>query len=250
MRRHWLLLLVTVIVAGSVGYHKAPRPSPDYLASAQLLVSTPGPQTAAQLGTIEEDVVTLIALMSTPSTAAIAVSDSGVERSPYEVAASTSASLVPGTGLIDYRVGDVDPSVATRLATVMPGALQAELDRIQSAGPRPGSLTMTLFEPPMVAPPRSGVSRKLDDTALACLFGLVLAVSAALLIDRLDVTVKAPADVGSLGLPVLGTVGARARAASADRPGDGRVLAMLTRWNPWDDTPARTGQRRRPPPPA
>ncbi len=221
--RRWVLIAVTVIVALAVGYALAPHQATTYSSSSTVLVgprsyTTGGPgggnlPTTNQAAGLNTLVITYSHLVDTAPVAAQAIRATGAPRSVGQVLAETSASAVQYTQLITISVKDPSPQVAQELATGMADAFVAQVGtgagatggRGTGSGAAP-AISLESFGPagPAGASVAPGHKR---DVAVAGIFGLLVAVALAVLVEYLDVTVKDPEEAERrLGAPLLATV--------------------------------------------
>jgi len=213
MRRRWPLLLACVLVGVGIGYLTTPSAT-DYRSTVEIYVGsrslTQDPtQLYAEPG-LNQVAATFAQMIPSPAFAEQAITASKVARSVGTVVAETSASVVPGTTLIDVSVTDPDPAVAQDLANGISNAFVSQIQDYEPGAPGgPGSVPI---EPAYVFQPAGHPGTPLPTGAerhiiLGGVFGLIAAVLAVLLLDYLDVTVRNPELVERrLGLPVLGSL--------------------------------------------
>jgi capsular polysaccharide biosynthesis protein len=215
LSRHLLLIVVTVAVAAAVGYHKNPPASHDWVATSRLLVGLdPGQYTGNEELTItRHDSFLMSQAVSTLPVATAAVTDAGVDRSPAEVAGATVGLAYLDTVILDVKVRDRDPLVAVRLADAMPQALTSVIDGHPSAPSSPVDVRLLVPATPVMP---SDTGHRLGNVGLAALFGLLIGVAAALVIERVEPGVRSAAALADrVGLPVLGVVAAGPAAGGA-----------------------------------
>lgn len=224
LMRRWLLIVVTVALSLALGWEVAPHQAPLYTASSTVLVGprsyTTGGAGAGNLPTTNQAaglstlVLTYSHLVDTAPVAEAAIRATGAPRSLRQVMAETSTSVLPYTQLITVSVKDPSPQVAQELAT---GVADAFVAHVGSAGPNGASagsaaagaapaITLQSFGPAGPATASATVGHK-RDVAVAGVFGLLVAVALAVLVEYLDVTVKDPGDAERrLGAPLLAAV--------------------------------------------
>jgi capsular polysaccharide biosynthesis protein len=238
LRRWWLLLLSTVVVAVAVAYLSAPD-AKLYAASATLVV---GPRDVSDNLGLVNLTATYAALIDSEVIAEEAVRQTEVPRSPAGVVGATTATPVPATQVLRVTVVDPDPVVAQKLATAMANVFVNSLrftpqDGRSSFGPSV-STPVTLYQPAALPVAPQPVSRRAR-VATAAIFGLMAAVAAVLLLEYLDQSVRSVEDAERrFDLPVLGAVpmlaspgSAHATAPAARGGGKGDDLAA---WAPGD----------------
>jgi polysaccharide biosynthesis transport protein len=217
-RRHLVLMIVVIVVALATAYVTSPH-THVYEAQSVLLIGQasirPDPATnqdqSDPIVAAELAAVTYAKMLTSQTTAALAVQHTGVARSPRQVAEHTTAAQITNTLLVDVTVRDHDPQIAATLAT---GVSNAFLDEIAQLVPRTAdSPAATLYQPAAVpsAPVRLQTARNLE---IGGLIGLAIAGALAALIEYLDVTVRGSADAErNLELAVLGAVPLRGATA-------------------------------------
>jgi succinoglycan biosynthesis transport protein ExoP len=125
------------------------------------------------------------------------------------VAASTSATVVPGTNLIEVDVSDLSAKVARRLADAVSNAFVAQVSHYQSGttagqGQVPNEPAYVFQDATTASASSSGVTKKV---LLGALFVLVISILLILLLDYLDISIKSPEELERrVGLPVLGII--------------------------------------------
>lgn len=212
LRRHGFIVVLTVAVALGVGWAATSRVH-KYSAQATLFVGTRSfainPQTnlpasdplvAAQLASS-----TFAKMITSLPTAQLAIERSGIARSPATAVAETSATPVTNTTLLQIKVVDANPSIASSLANAEATAFVEEIQRLEPAG-QGGGLPVSLFE--AASPPTSSIPSPLRrNVELSGVFGALAAVALAFLLEYVDLTVRSVATIRRrIELPVLGAV--------------------------------------------
>ena len=216
LRRRALLIVLAVAAGLGAAYLDTPR-TPIYSAETTIYVGSKQLGTTDQVRVsqdallgLERVIKTFASMIDSEPIAEAALERVNVDRSTARVVAATSVLPVTDTQLLRIRVGETEPSVARDLAN---GLADAFVERIASfepsSQPSPGELPQLpayVFERAKLptVPEPTGLTRRL---ILGALFGFVVASSAAFLLEYLDITVKAPADLERrLELPVLGVI--------------------------------------------
>lgn len=221
LMRRWVLIVVTVVVALAVGYALTPHQATTYTASSTVLVGPRSYATGAsgssnlpstnQAAGLSSLVLTYSHLVDTVPVAEAAIRATGAPRSVGQVMAETSASIVQYTQLITISVKDPSPQVAQELATGVADAFVAQVGPgagTSTAGTSTPAITLESFGPAGPASASAVVGHK-RDVAVAGIFGLLVAIALAVLVEYLDVTVKDPEDAERrLGAPLLAAVAA------------------------------------------
>lgn len=213
LRRHVLLVVITVAVALGVGWRSTSRVRL-YSSQATLFIGSRAfasnpttnlpssdPILAAQIASL-----TYARMIVSLPTATSAIRDAGILRSPAAAVAETTATAVPNTTLIRIQVVDTDPQVAVALANAEATAFVTELKQLEpDAGSQGVALPAYVFEGASAPAPRPLALRR--NVELAGIFGLLVAVALTSLVEYLDVTIRGATDAQlRLELPVLGAV--------------------------------------------
>lgn len=216
LRRRWLLIVLTVIVALAVGYQVTPR-ADRYTARSTLYIGSRTIDTGqADLSgdralALDRLVVTFSVMIDSQPTAARAIDLTGVDTSPERLVSNTTTEPEPATQLLYIDVVDADPARAQALAN---GLADAFVEAVQDF--EPGSVTGGEGDVPVLpayiferarlptVPESSGLVTNL---LFAVVLGAGLAVAVVLLLDYLDLSIRTPDDAERLiELPVLGVI--------------------------------------------
>jgi capsular polysaccharide biosynthesis protein len=213
LRRHVVLMLVVLLVALGIAYATANR-TKVYAASSVLFVEPGSIGRNPTTGSVESDPLVAAGLVSITfskmidslPTAQLALQQTGVQRSPSQLVKATLATPVINTTLITVTVKDRDPALAQTLANGMTNAFVGEIQRLEPKGalqdPQPAAVFQAAIAPGTLLPTK--VTRRLETFGL---FGLVIAIALAMMVEYIDVTVRGTMDAQRLlELPVLGTV--------------------------------------------
>jgi capsular polysaccharide biosynthesis protein len=212
LRDRIALVIVAVIVGAAVGYVTTSRTT-IYTATAEIYVGnvnlgTDQAELYAEAG-LNEVVATFAQMIPSAVIAQKAITKTRVNRYPGEVAASTSALVVPGTNLIQVSVSDTNQSDAIRLANGVSNAFVSQIAHYQATGTAtqgqvPNEPAYVFQEAASASRNSTGVGKK---AVLGALFGFVIAVLLVLVLDYLDITIKSPEELERrVGLLVLGIV--------------------------------------------
>ncbi len=212
IRQRMALVIVAVIVGATAGYITTSR-TPVYTATATIYVGSlniGGNQAELYAqNALTEVVATFAQMIPSPVIAQKAISRTHLSRYAGEVAASTTAFVIPGTDLIDVSVADSGERDAVRLANGVSFAFVRQIAHFQAAGTStqgqvPNEPAYVFQEATAATRSSTGVTKKF---VLGALFGFVIAALIVLVLDYLDVTVKSPEELERrVGLPVLGIV--------------------------------------------
>ena len=209
--RQRLVLIVACVVAGTVGGYVVSRHATQYQAQTSIYVGsrTPGGDTSSNdIVTLDRIIATYAAMVKSAPVAQGAIAAAHAPRGVGQVVGETNAVVVTNTNLIDITVTDADAAVAQSLAN---GVATSFIAQVQALGAQSGAAaastpSVSVFQPASRPTAPIPTSKK-RDLALGALFGLVVSVGVALLIDYLDISIKSADDLEEhSGLPVLGTI--------------------------------------------
>lgn len=205
-------MIACVVVGAAIGWATAPGGN-SYTATSVIYVGEQSLQQNQSQLNLEPGLVLVVstyaAMIPSPSFARLALTGSGINRSPDAVAANTKAEVVTNTTLISVTVTDSDPLVAQRLVNTLTDAFaRSAQSGAPGSRPLPGTLPgepAYVFQSsgPGVAVPRHTARF----VSLGAIFGLIVAVLAVLLVDYLDTTVRGTESIERrVGLPVLAVI--------------------------------------------
>lgn len=241
LRRRIVLIVASVVVALIVGWLSTSQTA-FYSAKATIYLGPRaftfqnGLQDIQSIQTTQGIIFTYARMITSPTIVAKAVAATGAARDVVTALAETSASVEPGTQLLDVTVSDPNPAVAQVLSNGIADAFVHELDSLVPPT-SPGSVPQIpgfVFQPASL--PSAALSTGLTKSlVLAGLLGLVAAIGLAFVLEYLDITVKNPADAEhQLEMPVLGII------PLVDRSPRGRRFRVRakewTRFWPWSKT--------------
>jgi capsular polysaccharide biosynthesis protein len=215
LRRHVILIAVTVVAAVALAYVRTPQTS-SYTAQATIYVGfrqfsgTQSGLSSDVLSGVERLTATFAQMIHSEPIAAEAVDRANLRRSASDVVNATSVEVVEKTQLLRIHVTDGDPVVARDLTNAVADAFIEKVQRYEPSaqageGTLP-SLPAYVFEratlPTLPAP--TPLAR---NVIVAALFGFLAAAGVAFLREYLDVTIKNASDAERrLELPVLGVI--------------------------------------------
>src|SRR5215216_7228900 len=183
--------------------------APTYEASAQVWVDQQ--QKAQQTkwsGTVEglqTIIITMIHAIDSRPVAEEVIQRLGLEMSPAELLDNLTIEQVESTSFIVLTYKGTDPQEAQQIVNTL-GKVSSELISERSARSPSSRLTATLYEPAVV--PESPVSPDpVRNGILAALFGLMLGIGLALLMEYLDRSWRSPEEVEQVsGVPTFATI--------------------------------------------
>jgi capsular polysaccharide biosynthesis protein len=206
LKRLWVILLVVCVVVGAaVG--ASLWQTPTYEASAQVWVDQKqGDQQSNLAGTVEglqTIILTMIHAIDSRPVAEEAIRRLGLEMTPAELLDNLTIEQVESTSFIVLTYQGNDPVEATKIVNTV-GQVSSELISERSAA---GSqLTANVYEKAIV--PESPVSPDpLRNGLLAAVFGVMLGIGLALLMEYLDHSWRSPEEVEQVsGVPTFATI--------------------------------------------
>ena len=205
-KRLWVILLVVCVVVGAaVG--ASLWQTPTYEASAQVWVDQrQGDQQTNLAGTVEglqTIILTMIHAIDSRPVADEAIQRLGLDMTPAELLDNLAIEQVESTSFIVLTYQSSDPVQAAQIVNTV-GEVSSELISERSAA---GSqLTANVYEEAMV--PESPVSPDpLRNGLLAAMFGIMLGIGLALLMEYLDRSWRSPEEVEQVsGVPTFATI--------------------------------------------
>ncbi|MBC6456846.1 polysaccharide biosynthesis tyrosine autokinase [Actinomadura sp. HBU206391] len=225
LRRHWLLIVVSVVLSGGVAWVVTMRQTPQYRASITMFVSaadrTTNSSTAYQASLLSQERVKSYAnLLKSERIASKLSSTLNGGLSAENLQARISAEAIPETVLLRAMVVDESPARAKSLADALGVefvALVQELER--PPGDARPLVKVTVVDDAQV--PTAPVSpQPLLNLMLGLLAGFAIGVGGSLLREDADSSVKSGDDLRRLtGGAVLGTI--RYDGAVSKRPNVG-----------------------------
>jgi len=206
LKRLWVILLVVCVVVGAaVG--ASLWQTPTYEASAQVWVDQKqGDQQTNLAGTVEglqTIILTMIHAIDSRPVAEEAIQRLDLKRTPAELLDNLTVEQVESTSFIVLTYEGNDPVEATKIVNTV-GQVSSELISERSAA---GSqLTANVYEKAIV--PESPVSPDpLRNGVLAAVFGVMLGIGLALLMEYLDHSWRSPEEVEQVsGVPTFATI--------------------------------------------
>jgi capsular polysaccharide biosynthesis protein len=206
VKRLWVILLVVCVVVGAaVG--ASLWQTPTYEASAQVWVDQKqGDQQTNLAGTVEglqTIILTMIHAIDSRPVAEEAIQRLNLDMTPAELLDNLVIEQVESTSFIVLTYQSNDPVQAAQIVNTV-GEVSSELISERSAA---GSqLTANVYEEAMV--PESPVSPKpLRNGLVAAMFGVMLGIGLALLMEYLDRSWRSPEEVEQVsGVPTFATI--------------------------------------------
>jgi capsular polysaccharide biosynthesis protein len=206
LKRLWVILLVVCVVVGAaVG--ASLWQTPTYEASAQVWVDQKQTDQQTNLaGTVEglqTIILTMIHAIDSRPVAEKAIQRLELDMTPAELLDNLTIEQVESTSFIVLTYQGNDPVEATKIVNTV-GQVSSELISERSAAG--SNLTANVYEEAMV--PDSPVSPDpLRNGVLAAVFGVMLGIGLALLMEYLDHSWRSPEEVEQVsGVPTFATI--------------------------------------------
>ncbi|PZG18491.1 protein tyrosine kinase [Micromonospora craterilacus] len=219
VRRHWWIVLVTLMVALGVTALVTVRAQPRYVASVTFFVTTPsqGVTDAYQGGLfLQQRVKSYAELLTSDRLAQAAVAQGQLGLTAEEIQSRISTSTEAGTVLLRASVTDTDQTRALRVTEALSAKFVELVQKVEtkpdgSAGP----IKIEIVSGPRVSP--TPVSpQPIRNTAIGALLGLLAGVGLAILRGMADVRLRDAAGLQRVtGSPLLGEIPIDSTARSA-----------------------------------
>jgi capsular polysaccharide biosynthesis protein len=216
-----VILLVAVVVTGLVVAFNLVQ-TPIYEASSKvLIVEQRGKDAADQPLSSQVDGLDQLALVMTEvvdsrRVAEATVDKLGLDIPPGKFVKNLSAEQVTETPFINIMYKDTDPQRAKLIANTVPEVLPDQVAdvNIGTAGP----ITAKVFDPAFT-PSHPASPNPLRNGFVALVFGLILGVGLAFLLDYLDDSWRSPAEVEKIsGVPTYALIPQHKMAPVGEHP--------------------------------
>ncbi|WBB52700.1 polysaccharide biosynthesis tyrosine autokinase [Verrucosispora sp. WMMD573] len=210
VRRHWWIVLVTLMVALGVTALVTVRAQPRYVASVTFFVTTPsqGVTDAYQGGLfLQQRVKSYAELLTSDRLAQAAVADSQLGLTAEEIQRRVSTSTETGTVLLRASVTDTDQTRALRVTEALSAKFVELVQKVETRPDgSPGPIRIEVVSGPRVTP--TPVSpQPARNTAIGALLGLLAGVGLAILRGMADVRLRDAAGLQRVtGSPLLGEI--------------------------------------------
>lgn len=219
LRKHWILVVLSVLLGGGAGYGAYSTSAPVYRADCLMFVSMYDTGNAALLmqGSMftQQRVQSYTSVLESPKVLAPVISELGLETTPRALAEHVGSSAPIGTVLIEVTVDESSPQLAADVANSISRHFGTAVSELEQATPETMSpVRINVLRPAEVR--RDPIAPDLVKMlALGLLAGAVLGTGLAILREVLDTTVKTLTTISDLGAPALGSVPA---GEGGDRP--------------------------------
>ena len=207
LKRLWIILLVVAVVVGfAVGVSL--WQTPEYVASTKLLVGQEqgnGQDTnlGGSVSGLQALTQTMIIAIDTRPVADEAIQRLGLGISPDELLGNLNIEQIESSQFILLSYTDSDPETATQVVNTVG---QVSSERISEASATANNITATVYEKAAV-PEAPASPNPLRNGLLAAVFGLMLGIGLALLMEYLDFSWRSPEEVEQIsGVPTFATI--------------------------------------------
>jgi capsular polysaccharide biosynthesis protein len=208
LRRLWVIFLVVFVVVGAaVGASFLQQPT--YAASAQVWVDQQqgdqGGNLAGSVDGLHLLMPTLIHAIDSRPVAEEAIQRLGLQMSSEELLENLTSEQVEGTTFIFLTYEGTDPQQATEIVNMV---AKVSAESIAETSAAASNVTARVYEKAIVADnPTPTSPDPLRNGVLAAVFGLMLGIGLALLMEYLDRSWRSPEEVERVsGVPTFATI--------------------------------------------
>jgi capsular polysaccharide biosynthesis protein len=240
-----VILLVAVLLTGLVVVFNLVQ-TPIYEASSKvLIVEVRGKDVADQPLSSQVDGLDQLALVMTEvvdsrRVAEATVKKLGLDIPPGEFVKNLSAEQVTETPFINIKYEDTNPQRAKLIANTIPEVLPDQVSDVNIG--TTGPITAKVFDP-AVTPNHPASPNPLRNGFVALVFGLMLGVGIAFLLDHLDDSWRSPAEVEQIsGVPTYALI-PQHKLPPAGEPFAARALSSRRSLRSLSESEAPNGNR-------
>ena len=222
-----VILLVAVLVTGLVVAFNLVQ-TPVYEASSKVLIVQEGGKDAAdqplssQVDGLDQLALVMTEVVDSRTVAEATTKQLGLDIPPGKFVKNLSAEQVTETPAIEIKYEDASPQRAKLIANTIPEVLPDQISDVNIGTTRP--ITAKVYDP-AVAPNHPASPNPLRNGFVALVFGLMLGVGLAFLLNYLDDSWRSPAEVEQIsGVPTYALI-PRHKLPSAGEPSAARALS-------------------------
>jgi capsular polysaccharide biosynthesis protein len=231
-----VILLVAVLLTGLVVAFNLVQ-TPVYEATSKVLIVEERGEDAAdqplssQVDGLDQLALVMTEVVDSRRVAEATVNKLGLDIPPGKFVKNLSAEQVTETPFINIKYNDTDPKRAKLIANTIPEVLPDQVSDVNMGTTRP--ITAKVFDP-AVTPNNPASPNPLRNGFVALVFGLMLGVGIAFLLDFLDDSWRSPAEVEQIsGVPTYALIPqhkspAAGEAFAARAPSSRRSLRSLS----------------------
>jgi non-specific protein-tyrosine kinase len=210
LRKHWILVILSVLLGAGAGVGAYSASAPVYRADSLLFVSFYDTGNAAALmqGSVftQQRVQSYTGVLTSPKVLQPVIDELDLEITPRTLATHVSSKAPVGTVLIELTVDESSPELAADVANSISKHFGVAVSALEQPTPETLSPVRINVLRPAVVREDPIAPNLLRTLALGLLGGAVLGTGLAVLREVLDTTVKALTTITDLGAPALGSV--------------------------------------------
>jgi capsular exopolysaccharide synthesis family protein len=189
VRRHWLLILLTIGVSVGATAALTAQAAPEYRASTVLFVSSEG----ASPDALAQRLQSYVALVNGPRVADAVADDIGRPLTAAQADAKIEAQVEPGTVLLTITAVDASPDLAREIATAAAAELAALAKELEPARPEATApVTITVAQAAESSPIPGNLPRNL---VFAAALGALLAAAVTAAREALNPQISSDDDL-------------------------------------------------------
>ncbi|MFD0483068.1 polysaccharide biosynthesis tyrosine autokinase [Kineococcus sp. GCM10028916] len=210
LRKHWILVILSVLLGAGAGVGAFSASAPVYRADSLLFVSMydTGNATALMQGSMftQQRVQSYTGVLTSPKVLQPVIDELGLKTTARALASHVNSSAPLGTVLIEVTVDESSPRLAVDVANAISKHFGTAVSELEQATPDTMSpVRVSVLRPAVVR--EDPIAPNLPRTlALGLLAGVVLGTGLAVLREVLDTTVKSLTTITDHGAPALGSV--------------------------------------------
>lgn len=212
LRKYWMTIAVTTVVALILALVVTMLTTPRYLASSQVFVSVRGGEDSvsslvAGRNFSAEQVTSYTELVTSPRVLDPVIEELGLANTAQSLGELVTADRPKGTVLINISVEHTSPSIAANAANGIAASLAKVVPDLETEeGSETSPVEISTIR--QATPPEAPISpRPPLNFALGFLVGIVLGIGIAVVRDLLDTRVRVAADVEAItGKSVIGSI--------------------------------------------
>ncbi|WP_231443360.1 polysaccharide biosynthesis tyrosine autokinase [Brevibacterium zhoupengii] len=211
LRRHTVLLILTVVAGGLGGFGVSTLLQPTYTARTELFVSVPtsGDPYEMRMASdfIKERIQTYVGMVSSESVLEPVVSDLELDTTPEALAGQVEAFSDPETVLITVQAQAEDADGAARLSTAVARSLTERIGMLENPGKTDTAAIDLIEANAAVAPEESDGLPNWVFAPIGALLGLAAGIAIAIVRGTFDSVVRTKDDLAAItSAPLMASV--------------------------------------------
>lgn len=208
VRKHWILVIVAVILGLCAGGYRVASATPKYMSSVDFFISTPASNDASALAADQfatRRVNSYVRLAHSDKLADLIRNDTKLRVPSTSISREISASADLNTVLLKVRVVDLSKTRSLQIASSIATQFPAMVSQIDTVGLKSENVRLTVVSGPRLSSFAIRPSKTVN-LGLGLFVGLLIGIAIAVLRELLDTTIRNPEALRSVGgHPVLGT---------------------------------------------